>query len=123
MHHIDIHVADLAVTRRLLAAVLPPLGYALRADEPAYVSYWKDQARPSLGFIAGGGRGSGMMRIAFATPAREAVDAIAAAARASGAHNVDGPGFHPEYGDDYYAVFFEDADGNKFEITIEETSP
>jgi len=32
-----------------------------------------------------------------------------------GARAIEGPGLHPEYGE-YYAVFFEDADGNRFEI-------
>ena len=45
-----------------------------------------------------------------------AVEAAAEAARSNGAHQVEGPGFHPEYGEDYYAVFFEDADGNKYEV-------
>ena len=33
---------------------------------------------------------------------------------------IEGPGIHPEYGDDYYAVFFEDPDGNRYEICLDE---
>ncbi len=57
------------------------------------------------------------MRLAFGVDGRSQVDAAAAAARDAGARAVEGPSVHPEYGD-YYAVFFQDADGNKFEITV-----
>jgi catechol 2,3-dioxygenase-like lactoylglutathione lyase family enzyme len=116
MHHIDIHVTDIASTRRLFDAVMPAVGYELRSEDTDYVSYWRNRTRPSLGFIADGENGSAMMRIAFAVANNSAVDAAASAARQNGARNIEGPSIFPEYDPDYYAVFFEDPDGNKFEI-------
>jgi predicted enzyme related to lactoylglutathione lyase len=116
MHHIDVHVRDIAKTKRLFDAVMPAVGWQERSTDPEYVSYWRNGVRPSLGFIADGSAGSAMMQLAFAVATNADVDAVAAAARKGGAANIEGPAIHPEYGDDYYAVFFEDADGNKFEV-------
>jgi glyoxylase I family protein len=116
MHHVDIHVSDIRAARRLFDAVMPAVGYELRGEDSDYVSYWRNRVRPSLGFIADGESGSAMMRIAFAVPTNDAVDAAASIARANGARSIEGPSTFPEYDPDYYAVFFEDVDGNKFEI-------
>jgi catechol 2,3-dioxygenase-like lactoylglutathione lyase family enzyme len=115
LHHIDIHVDDLEGSRRLLAAFMPLVGYELRLEDEGYISYWTG-VRPSIGFIADGKRGSGMMQLAFAVASSDDVDAVAHAALAAGAQNIDGPGPFPEYDPDYYAVFFEDSSGNKFEV-------
>lgn len=56
----------------------------------------------------------GSTRIAFAAPSRGTVEAIATYLPAIGARNIemdDGV-----YGPTYYAVFFEDPDGNKLEV-------
>ncbi len=58
--------------------------------------------------------GSG--RIALWAPTREVVDRVAAAAREAGARAVEGPALETEYAPTYYAVFFEDPDGNKLEV-------
>ncbi len=118
MHHLDIHVSDLAAAKRLFDAIGPHVGLELRSDDPDFVSYWRGGKRPSIGLIPGEGAGSGLMRVAFAVADAAAVDAVAAEARKHGATQVDGPSIHSEYGD-YYAVFFEDADGNKFEIVLD----
>ena len=56
----------------------------------------------------------GSTRIAFDAPSRGTVEAIATYLPAIGARNIemdDGV-----YGPKYYAVFFEDPDGNKLEV-------
>lgn len=122
MHHVDVHVADLAKTRELLDALMPIVGYEMRRESDGFVAYWKDKRRPSIGFLQDTRPGSGMMRLAFSVASAEAVDAVAAVARAHAARFVEGPAIHDEYGDDYYAVFFEDADGNKFEVVVDATT-
>ncbi len=116
MHHVDVHVSDLDAAKRLFSALAPAIGYEMRSEEPDFVSYWQGGTRPTLGFIPDRDAGSAMMRLAFAAASNAGVDAAAHAAQEHGARNVDGPAIHAEYGDDYYAVFFEDADGNKFEV-------
>jgi catechol 2,3-dioxygenase-like lactoylglutathione lyase family enzyme len=120
MHHVDVHVSDVARARRLLDAFMPLVGYAVRYENDDYVSYWRG-TRPAIGFIEDGAD-AGATRLAFAVAQTNDVDAAADAAISAGARNVEGPGIHPEYSDDYYAVFFEDADGNKFEIVRDATS-
>jgi predicted lactoylglutathione lyase len=58
-------------------------------------------------------------RIAFRANSRDEVDRLAEVARAAGARSIEGP---ENYGGSprYYAVFFEDADGNKLEICYRE---
>jgi catechol 2,3-dioxygenase-like lactoylglutathione lyase family enzyme len=119
MHHVDVHVTNGARARAFLHAIMPIVGYVPSADEDGFASFRKNGQRPTIGVIADGdGRGSGAMRLAFAVPDRQRVDAAAAAAIAQGARNVEGPAIHEEYGD-YYAVFFEDHDGNKYEVAYD----
>ncbi len=123
MHHVDVHVTSVPRSRKLLDAFMPAVGYTLRYEETDFVSYWRNGTRPAIGFIEDGTpvRASAM-RIAFAVGETSDVDAAARAAIDAGARNVEGPGIHPEYGDDYYAVFFEDSDGNKFEVVHDATA-
>ena len=74
--------------------------------------------RPRFGLIPDPASLPGSTRLAFAVETRGQVDAAAEIVRKHGARAIEGPGLHPEYGD-YYAVFFEDAEGNKFEITAD----
>ena len=114
MHHVDVHVSNLRRTRPLLNALFQSVHYAIRWDDDEFVSYWKNGARPSIGFIEGECV-VGSTRLAFAVPSQDEVDAAARGAASHGARNIEGPGLHPEYGA-YYAVFFEDEDGNRYEV-------
>lgn len=116
MHHVDIHVRDLAAVKRLFDALAPSLDLELRSEYPEFVSYWRRDKRPVIGFLLDDASGSGTARVALGAGTRAGVDAAAAAARRHGARAIEGPGIHAEYGDDYYAVFFEDGEGNKFEV-------
>jgi catechol 2,3-dioxygenase-like lactoylglutathione lyase family enzyme/heme-degrading monooxygenase HmoA len=120
LHHIDVHVRDLKATKRLFDALAPALGYRIRVDTEEFAGYEPESGGYTrIGFEQSEKYGSAMMRLAFGVESREAVDAAAKIALDNGACNIEGPAIHPEYGDDYYAVFFEDADGNLFEIAAE----
>ena len=120
LHHIDVHVRDIQAAKRLFGALAPAIGYRMRADYDEFVGYEPQNGGcPRVGFILDTNHGSGLMRLAFGVESREAVDAAAKIASENGARNVDGPSLNPEYGDDYYAAFFEDADGNLYEIAAE----
>jgi hypothetical protein len=117
MHHIDVHVRDLEGVRTLFDALSSDLGYKRVPDEPGFVGYGPiGGERPRIGFTQDGEFAAGTIRIAFGVANREAVDRAAATAGRYGAKKLEGPSSHPEYGDDYYAVFFEDADGNRYEV-------
>lgn len=121
LHHIDVHVRDVAATAALLDAIGEFVGYhRLESpgddDEPGFVGFGTAEGgRPRIGLIPDESARGGTMRLAFSARSREEVDGAARAARDAGALAIEGPALHEEYGD-YYAVFFEDRDGNRFEI-------
>ena len=114
----DVHVSDLAATRALFDPVMTDLGLSeIRHDGSSATYYPPGCKRPFVGFTVGEQipRG-GTLRAAFAARSRDQVDRLGAHVAARGARNVEGPQTWDEYAADYYAVFFEDADGNRFEI-------
>jgi predicted lactoylglutathione lyase len=117
MHHIDVHVRDLEAVRTLFDALSSDLGYERVPDEAGFVGYAPvDGSRPRIGFTDDGEFAAGSIRIAFGVAGRDAVERSAATVRRFGGQKLEGPSLHPEYGDDYYALFFEDGDGNRYEI-------
>jgi catechol 2,3-dioxygenase-like lactoylglutathione lyase family enzyme len=54
--------------------------------------------------------------VAFWVDSREEVDRLAEVVRTSGGLAIEGPDLTPEYSEDYYAIFFEDPDGNRLEV-------
>jgi glyoxylase I family protein len=121
LHHIDIHLRKIDAARALIDALAEHIGYRRVAEsdefeEPGFVGYETlAGGRPRFGLIPDPTSLPGSTRLAFAVETREQVDVAANIAREHGARAIEGPGLHPEYGN-YYAVFFEDPDGNKFEI-------
>jgi predicted lactoylglutathione lyase len=123
LHHVDVHVRDLAATSTLFESLGPLIGYRRRADEPDFVGYeTTDGGRPRVGFLLDPDCHAGSMRLAFSVDSNEQVDVCARIARERGARAIEGPGFNPEYGEGYYAVFFEDPDRNKYEIVADATA-
>ncbi len=124
LHHIDIHVRNIDAAQTLLDALAEHIGYRRIVDsdqpeEPGFIGYeTAGGGRPRFGLIPDPAALAGSTRVAFAVDTRAQVDAAARVAREYGARAIEGPGLHPEYGD-YYAVFFEDAGGNKFEIAAD----
>jgi hypothetical protein len=117
VHHVDIHVRELRWAQALFDALSGPLDLRHVPDDAGFVGYEpSDGSRPRIGFTENGEASGGTMQLAFGVADRARVDAAAAAARRGGAQKIDGPSLNPEYGDDYYAVFFEDVDGNRYEV-------
>jgi predicted lactoylglutathione lyase len=54
--------------------------------------------------------------LAFKVNTKEEVDSIYPKVLATGADIVDPPKYYPQHGEHYYALFFKDLDGIKFEI-------
>lgn len=117
--HVDMRVRDLARTRPLYDALLPAMGYTkANADEESVGYHLPDEtgAEPFIWVIEHSGHRPGATRIAFAASDRSEVDRLAAVARAAGARGFEAPALVTDYGPNYYAAFFEDAEGNKLEI-------
>lgn len=117
IHHVDIHVRELRSAQTLFDALSGPLGLQRVPDDAGFIGYEpSDGSRPRIGFTQNGKPVGGTMQLAFGVADRAHVDSAADAARKAGARQIDGPSLNPEYGDDYYAVFFEDGDGNRYEV-------
>ena len=117
--HVDLRVSSFAEARKFYDVFLPALGFpGIRAEE-IEVCYYAEGDRKMVPFIAlnekPDHRGNAN-RIAFRADNEEEVNRLGAIILQAGAHHVEGPEYCHDYTPGYYAVFFEDADGNKWEI-------
>lgn len=58
--------------------------------------------------------------LAFRASSKDEVDSIYPKVLKTGAQIVDEPKFYPQHGKSYYALFFKDLEGIKYEIVYEE---
>ncbi|HET7813856.1 MAG TPA: VOC family protein [Candidatus Baltobacteraceae bacterium] len=117
--HIDLRVRNLAAARPFFDALLPAMGLShINADSESagYHAPGETGAEPFLWVVEDPQHRPGESRIAFAAPTRDEVDRLSEIARKANAGAFEAPALIEEYGPKYYASFFEDADGNKFEI-------
>ena len=117
--HIDLRVASLAAVRPLYDALLPALGLTEIVDSSDAREYYEParpgEARRFFGLTAEHGHHGNATRICFAAVSPSDVDRLGEIVRAAGARAMEGPEI-PYSSEKYYAVFFEDASGNKLEI-------
>jgi predicted lactoylglutathione lyase len=117
--HIDFRVSDAQAVRPFYDALMVLFGTepttvrvarygytrrygSVRAD---FFNIFEDpQARPTA------------TRIALAAPSNAFVDEVARVVCEQGARNVEGPGYFEQHHPTFYAVFFEDPLGNRFEV-------
>jgi predicted enzyme related to lactoylglutathione lyase len=101
-------------------ALLPELGFTMWwGEEGEWRGASTEESFPGkafFGFTEDPGHQPNATCIAFWVNRREEVDRIGEVARRVGGQNVEGPALSPEYSEDYYAVFFEDPDGNRLEV-------
>ncbi len=117
--HIDLRVRNLAEADPFYAMILPALGFPTRLPEKDCISYdaISDHPKPEcINLTEDPNHAPNQTRIAFWRDTREDVDFFAAILRAAGARNIEGPELCTEYSPGYYAVFFEDPCGNRFEV-------
>lgn len=58
--------------------------------------------------------------LAFKAESQEEVDRLSLQLKEIGTNIVEGPTFFPQHGENYYAVYFKDPEGIKYEIVFEE---
>ena len=121
LQHIDLRVRSRERAASFYGAIFSALGFS-RSDSEDWTSYAhepeglpKDQQIPEwFGFTEAAEMNPGDTRIAFHAQSRDEVDRIVALLPSLGARAIEPP--DDEYGPNYYAVFFEDPDGNKLEV-------
>lgn len=124
MNHIGITVSDLAAsTERFYAPLLGFLGYQLLEQQPEMslwvakggfaVNLW--QAHPEHAGRAVERYAPGFHHFAFDADSRDSVDRCYALLQREGVEVLDPPSEY-DYAPGYYALFFADPDGLKFEL-------
>ena len=115
--HVDHRVRNVKRVRSFYHALMPALGYTKVNDYGSVVEYYVPGAgNQFFGIHEHGDHMPTDSRVAFAARTRADVDRIGAMLAAAGAKRIEGPQICPDYTQPYYAVFFEDPEGNKLEV-------
>jgi glyoxylase I family protein len=128
VNHVDLTVRDPERSKPFYETLLGFLGYRFVDDHER--GYDFDLRLPggvfsSIGVMRAQGPGRerphdryapGLHHLAWSAASREDVDALYARLLEIGATILDPPADYPRYGPGYYAVFFTDPDGLKFEF-------
>ena len=115
--HVSIAVSDLAAAARFYETTLGVLGYAKLEQRPAtigfgkrYAEFWINLRTSPVPLAPPSGA-----HVALRAASPAAVDAFHAAALAAGGTCDGPPGSRPQHGENYYAAFIRDPDGNRVE--------
>jgi len=135
--HIQITVKDMSVALPFYDKLMPLLGFDLEkrinAVVQAHEFHVVEYNHPQLAFGINSPREpfaqdtvhrrkpGALHHLAFKVESKTEVDRLAVELEKIGADIVDGPSLFPQHGPDYYAVFFKDPDGIKYEIVCSGT--
>ena len=117
--HIDLRVRDRARAQKFYSRILPVLGLERDKSSEEWGSFERENNGEPVEFFAfdqDPNHVANQTRIAFWAESHQQVDRVAEVVRAAGGRNLEGPQIWNEYTPGYYAVFFEDPDGNKLEV-------
>jgi catechol 2,3-dioxygenase-like lactoylglutathione lyase family enzyme len=118
--HISVSVSDFDAAKAFYTAALKPLGIGVAMEPPQGATGGVGAAgfgangKPFF-WIAGAGKASPRVHIAFTAESRAEVDAFYAAAIAACGKDNGKPGLRPHYHPAYYGAFVLDADSNNVE--------
>ncbi|MGH7206855.1 MAG: VOC family protein [Nitrospiraceae bacterium] len=120
--HIDLRVRNLSEARPFYEILLPALGFTRDATIEGWLQFeaaGADGATEFFGITESPQHVANECRIAFWADNPSEVNRLAEIAVRAGARNVEGPAYEDPH---YYAVFFEDPCGNRFEVCHRTTS-
>ena len=134
--HIQITVKDLNVAETFYDKFLPVLGFRLDHKSKGTVAEHEfdviEYYYPNLIFGINSPRKifsdetihrrkpGALHHLAFKADSQAEVDRLYTEVLKTGAHIVDPPKFYPQHGESYYALYFKDLEGIKYEIVYEE---
>jgi catechol 2,3-dioxygenase-like lactoylglutathione lyase family enzyme len=113
--HTTLHVSDIDKAKEFYKKALAPLGYVADKEYAEYKVVGFKSGEGNHDFWLHGNECKQTTHLAFTAPTQKAVDEFYKAAIAAGAKDNGAPGPRPDYGPNYYAAFFLDADGNNIE--------
>ena len=121
--HIYIAVRDLDVSCRWYDVVMKILGFrrgTFRIGDDPHASYTNRHfgfvLRPSRSQAAHDPYAAGLHHFCLRVETDDDVRAVAEALRREGIETTE-PQLYPQYAEDYFAVFFDDPDGIRLEVT------
>jgi len=119
--HIDLRVRSLSAARPFYEVFLPALGFTRDVRIEGWLQFESDDAdgvTEFFGVTESPQHVANECRVAFWADSTSEVDKLAEIAVRAGARNIEGPAYEiPQPGETgYYAVFFEDPCGNRFEV-------
>ena len=116
--HIDLRVRDLKLATPFYGEVLPALGFTDRRGNAESLSFYAPGKgkTPFFDLTEDRDHRPNANRISFWADTREEVDRVAEVVKRAGGKVLEGPELCVDYTPDYYAFFWEDLDGNRFEI-------
>jgi len=121
--HIDLRVRNLSEARPFYEMLLPALGFTREAKIEGWLQFeaaGADGATEFFGVTESPQHIANECRIAFWADSISEVDKLAEIAVNAGARNLEGPMMYEA--PHYYAVFFEDRCGNRFEVCYRTTN-
>lgn len=134
--HIQITVKDFSKAEIFFDKLMPILGFDLSKKSKGRVDAHEfdviEYSHPHLIFAINSPRAQfkndsvhrrkpgSLHHLAFKADSKEQIDTIYPEIVKTGAHIVNPPQYYPQHGEKYYALFFKDLDGIKFEIVFEE---
>jgi len=134
--HIQITVKDLKVIEPYYDKFLPILGFDINQKSKGFVAEHEfrvvEYFHPLLIFAINSPRKAfkediiqrrkpgALHHLAFKAASRAEVDRLYLQINEIGANIVEDPKFFPQHGEHYYALFFKDLEGIKYEIVYEE---
>lgn len=134
--HIQITVKDLKIAEPFYDRLLPILGFELQRKSRGWVEEHElevvEYSHSLLTFAISSPREAfkeetihrrkpgALHHLAFKAASREEVDRLYPQIEAIGANIIEAPKFYPQHGEHYYALFFKDLEGIKYEIVFEE---
>lgn len=121
--HIYLAVRDLEASRRFYDVVMNILGFrsgSFEIGDDAHASYYNRHfgfvLRPARSAAAHDPYAAGLHHFCLRVDSADDVDAIAVQLRDAGI-TATPPRLYPDYAPDYYALFLDDPDGIRLEIT------
>jgi glyoxylase I family protein len=121
--HIDLTVNDVVASQPFYEKVLREMGFRRVPDDGRSVVFHNGITSLAIRAAREDVRGAafdryrvGLHHLAFRAARRSDVDDFHAFLNAEGLPVLDAPAEYPEYGPDYYALFFADPDGMKLEL-------
>jgi catechol 2,3-dioxygenase-like lactoylglutathione lyase family enzyme len=116
----DVRVPNLDAALPFYEALLPALGFTLRFHGDDWKVWATTEPLPATAYFAiteSTGHVPNENRIAFWVGSEEDVDRVAEMVRVAGVNELSGPKSMP-YAPGYYAAYFADPAGNRFEVYV-----